>query len=109
MTSFSYRLNPVYAIKECSSCGSLYTKDCGCSKGSLDDKILVPKTPDSSQQPLPKCARCETPIDGPYCRGCALLRKKFKEDLFACCVENFQDFEDTSESSDDNTNVVNAP
>ncbi|GKB41329.1 hypothetical protein Tco_0886271 [Tanacetum coccineum] len=109
MTSFSYCLNPLYAIKECSSCGSLYTKDCGCSKGCLDDKILVPRTPDSSQQPLPKCARCETPIDGPYCRGCALLRKKFKEDLFAYCVENFQDFEDTSESSDDNTNVVNAP
>ncbi|GJX88808.1 hypothetical protein Tco_0340822 [Tanacetum coccineum] len=109
MTSFSYCLNPLYAIKECSSCGSLYTKDCGCLKGCLDDKILVPRTPDSSQQPLPKCARCETPIDGSYCRGCALLRKKFKEDLFAYCVENFQDFEDTSESSDDNTNVVNAP
>ncbi|GKE72412.1 hypothetical protein Tco_1534453 [Tanacetum coccineum] len=99
----------MYAIKECSSCGSLYTKDCSCSKGSLDDKILVSRTPDSSQQPLPKCARCETPIDGPYCRNHALLRKKFKEDWFAYCVENFQDFEDTSESSDDNTNVVNAP
>ncbi|GKB64378.1 hypothetical protein Tco_0920564 [Tanacetum coccineum] len=109
MTSFDYRLDPIYAIKECSSCGSLYTSNCGCSKGSLDDKILVSRTPDSYQQPLPKCARCETPIDGPYCRGCALLRKKFKEDWFAYCVENFQDFEDTSESSDDNTNVVNAP
>ncbi|GJT55486.1 hypothetical protein Tco_0990540 [Tanacetum coccineum] len=105
MTSFSYCLNPLYAIKECSSCGSLYTKDCGCSEGSLEDKILVPK-------PLRNCARCAkcgTPVDGSYCRGCALLRKKFKEDLFAYCVENFQDFEDTSESSDDNTNVVNAP
>ncbi|GJT76823.1 hypothetical protein Tco_1043548, partial [Tanacetum coccineum] len=100
-----YCLNPLYAIKECSSCGSLYTKDCGCSEGSLEDKILVPK-------PLRNCARCAkcgTPVDGSYCRGCALLRKKFKEDLFAYCVENFQDFEDTSESSDDNTNVVNAP
>ncbi|GKD34091.1 hypothetical protein Tco_1249600 [Tanacetum coccineum] len=105
MTSFSYGLNPLYAIKECSSCGSLYTKDCGCSEGSLEDKILVP-------EPLRNCARCAkcgTPVDGSYCRGCALLRKKFKEDLFAYCVENFQDFEDTSESSDDNTNVVNAP
>ncbi|GKC01432.1 hypothetical protein Tco_0987568 [Tanacetum coccineum] len=76
-----------------------------CSEGSLEDKILVPK-------PLRNCARCAkcgTPVDGSYCRGCALLRKKFKEDLFAYCVENFQDFEDTSESSDDNTNVVNAP
>ncbi|GJX14781.1 hypothetical protein Tco_0206539 [Tanacetum coccineum] len=46
---------------------------------------------------------CGTPVDGPYCQGCALLRKKFKEDLLTYCVE------DTSESSDDNTNVVNAP
>ncbi|GJS76864.1 hypothetical protein Tco_0726745 [Tanacetum coccineum] len=57
------------------------------------------------------CARCGTPVDGPYCQGCALLRKKFKEDLFTYCVENefFEDLQDTSESSDDNTNVVNAP
>ncbi|GJY34311.1 hypothetical protein Tco_0418780 [Tanacetum coccineum] len=36
---------------------------------------------------------------------------KFKEDLFTYCVENgiFQDLQDTSESSNDNTNVVNAP
>ncbi|GJU00754.1 hypothetical protein Tco_1111092 [Tanacetum coccineum] len=47
----------------------------------------------------------------PYCRGCALLRKKFKEDLFTYCVENgiFQYLQDTSESSNNNTNVVNAP
>ncbi|GKA06104.1 hypothetical protein Tco_0685224 [Tanacetum coccineum] len=97
MTSFDYRLNPIYAIKECSSCGSLYTSNCGCSKGNLEDKTLVPK-------PLrycARCARCGTPVDGPYCQGCALLRKKFKEDVFAYCVENFQDFQDTSESSDD--------
>ncbi|GJR49030.1 hypothetical protein Tco_1317133 [Tanacetum coccineum] len=58
-----------------------------------------------------RCARCGTPVDGPYCQGCALLRKKFKEDLFTYGVENefFEDLQDTSESSDDNTNVVNAP
>ncbi|GJS71857.1 hypothetical protein Tco_1509151 [Tanacetum coccineum] len=44
MASFDYRLNPLYAIKECSSCGTLYTGDCGCSKGSLEDKILVSQT-----------------------------------------------------------------
>ncbi|GJX22523.1 hypothetical protein Tco_0226968 [Tanacetum coccineum] len=51
------------------------------------------------------------PVDGPYCQGCALLRKKIKEDLFTYCVENgiFQDLQDTFESSNDNTNVVNAP
>ncbi|GJY49625.1 hypothetical protein Tco_0439581 [Tanacetum coccineum] len=100
----SHRLKSCYAIKECSTCGRLYTKEC-CSIGSLKDKILVPE-PDSS----PRCARCGTPVDGPSCRGCAFLRKEFEEDLLAYCVENgiFQDFQNTSESSDDNTNVVNA-
>nr|GEZ18166.1 hypothetical protein [Tanacetum cinerariifolium] len=40
-----YRSNPLYAIKECSSCGTLYTRDCGCSKRNVEDKILVPKPP----------------------------------------------------------------
>ncbi|GJS88768.1 hypothetical protein Tco_0771404 [Tanacetum coccineum] len=103
MTSFDYRLDPIYAIKECSSCGSLYTSNCGCSKGSLEDKILVP-IPDSSQRPLKIenfCLDCGDPIHGLHCQGCALIRKTFEE--------VFQDFQDTSESSDDNTNVVNAP
>ncbi|GJY09668.1 hypothetical protein Tco_0377853, partial [Tanacetum coccineum] len=40
-----------------------------------------------------------------------ILTPKFKEDLITYCVENgiFQDSQDTFESSDDNTNVVNAP
>ncbi|GJT54943.1 hypothetical protein Tco_0989997 [Tanacetum coccineum] len=83
------------------------------SQGGLVDKIVRDpnKIPDSSQRPPQNCARCGNPVDGPYCRGCALLRKKFKEDLFTYCVENgiFQDLQDTSESSNDNTNVVNAP
>ncbi|GJZ33444.1 hypothetical protein Tco_0578880 [Tanacetum coccineum] len=100
----SHHSKSLYAIKECSTCGRLYTKEC-CSIGSLDDKILVPE-PDSS----PRCARCGTPVDGPSCRGCAFLRKKFEEDLLTYCGENetSKDFQDTSESSDDNTNVVNA-
>ncbi|GJT97431.1 hypothetical protein Tco_1092949 [Tanacetum coccineum] len=77
----SYRLNPLYAIKECSSCGSLYTREC-CSIGSLENKILVPE-PDSSLC----CAKCGTPVDGPYCRGCALLWKKFEEDLLTYYFE----------------------
>ncbi|GJU21096.1 hypothetical protein Tco_1154438 [Tanacetum coccineum] len=98
----SHRSKSLYAIKECSTCGSLYTKEC-CSIGSFEDKILTPV-------PSPRCARCGTPVDGPSCRGCAFLRKKFDEDLLTYCVENgiFQDFQNTSESSDDNTNVVNA-
>ncbi|GJV64308.1 hypothetical protein Tco_1475136 [Tanacetum coccineum] len=83
------------------------TRDFCCSKKGLEDKILVPKPPRNCA----RCARCGTPVDGPYCHGCFLLRKKFKEDLFTYCVENefFEDLQDTSESSDDNTNVVNAP
>ncbi|GKE24127.1 hypothetical protein Tco_1435639 [Tanacetum coccineum] len=100
----SHSSNSRYAIKECSTCGSLYTREC-CSIGSLENKILVPE-PDTS----PCCVKCGTPVDGPYCRGCAFLRKKFEEDLLTYCVENgiYQDFQDTFESSDDNTNVINA-
>ncbi|GJT75489.1 hypothetical protein Tco_1042214 [Tanacetum coccineum] len=40
----------------------------------------------------------------------ARLVEEFEEDLIAYCVTNgiFQDFQETSESSDDNTNIVNA-
>ncbi|GJW92869.1 hypothetical protein Tco_0172541 [Tanacetum coccineum] len=69
----SHRSKSLYAIKECSTCGRLYTKEC-CSIGSLKDKILVPE-PDSS----PCCAKCGTPVDGSSCRGCAFLRKEFDE------------------------------
>ncbi|GJT94022.1 hypothetical protein Tco_1082867 [Tanacetum coccineum] len=47
------------------------------------------------------CLNCGDPIHGFHCQGCALIQKTFEEVL--------QDFQDTSESSDDNTNVVNAP
>nr|GEV93412.1 hypothetical protein [Tanacetum cinerariifolium] len=101
MTSFGYRLNPRYAIKECSSCGTLYTRDCSCSKGSVEDKILVPKPPKN----YARCAKCGHPVNGPYCQGCTLLREKLEEDL----VTYFQNFQNTFESSNDSTNVVNAP
>nr|GEU74061.1 hypothetical protein [Tanacetum cinerariifolium] len=112
MASFDYRLNPLYPIKECSSCGALYTTDYCCSDGSHREKIIcdLNKTPDLSQRPPQNCPKCGNPIDGHYCQGCALLRKKFKEDMFTYCIENeiLQDFQDTSEPSYDNTNVVNA-
>nr|GEU93552.1 hypothetical protein [Tanacetum cinerariifolium] len=68
---------------------------------NVEDKILVPKLPKNCA----RCAKCGHPVDGPYCQGCSLLRKKLEEDL----VTYFQDFQNTSESSDDSTNVVNAP
>nr|GEZ50776.1 hypothetical protein [Tanacetum cinerariifolium] len=101
MTSFGYRLNPRYAIKECLSCGALYTKECTCSKGSVEDKILVSKPPKNYAM----CAKCGHPVSGPYCQGCSLLREKLEEDL----VTYLKYFQDTSELSDDSTNVVNAP
>ncbi|GJR84052.1 hypothetical protein Tco_0154837 [Tanacetum coccineum] len=97
MASLNRRLNHLYAIKECSSCGNLHTKDCGCPKGSLEDKILVP-IPDLSQRPLKIenfCLDCGDPVHGLYCRQCALIRKTLEE--------VFQDFQDTSKSSNDNS------
>nr|GEZ59983.1 hypothetical protein [Tanacetum cinerariifolium] len=77
MTSFDYRLNSRYAIKECSSCGTLYTRDCVCSKGNVEDQILVPKPP----KHCAKCTRCGYLVDGPNCQGCALLRQELEENL----------------------------
>nr|GEY21623.1 putative reverse transcriptase domain-containing protein [Tanacetum cinerariifolium] len=92
--------------EECSSCEG------GCSKGFVDNFVCDPnKSPDSSQRPLHNCPKCGNPVDGLYCRQCALLRKKLKEVWFTICDENeiFQYFLNTSESSNDNTNVINAP
>nr|GEV05507.1 hypothetical protein [Tanacetum cinerariifolium] len=81
MTSFGYRLNPRYAIKECLSCGTLYTRDCVCSKGNVEDKILVLKPPkncarisETSSQSPPHinhcCYECGDPLDGIFCKRC---------------------------------------
>nr|GEU86708.1 hypothetical protein [Tanacetum cinerariifolium] len=98
---------------EWSSCGALYNKSCGCSKGSFVEKFIHDpnKTPDSSQQPPHDCLKCGNPVDGLYCRQRALLQKKLKEVWFTICDEHefFQDFLNTSESSNDNTNIVNIP
>nr|GEV07547.1 hypothetical protein [Tanacetum cinerariifolium] len=110
MASFDYRLNPLYPIKECSSCRALYTTDYCCSNGSLRDKIIcdLDKTPDLSQRPPQNCPKCGNPVKGHYCQGCALLRKKFKEDLFTYCIKNGI-LQDSFEPSNDNTNVVSNP
>nr|GFA64839.1 hypothetical protein [Tanacetum cinerariifolium] len=82
-------------------------------RGGFVDKFVCDpnKTPDSSQRPPHNFPKCRNPVDGLYCRQCALLRKKLKEVWFTICDEYgiFQDFLNTSESSKDNTNVVNAP
>ncbi|GJT41379.1 putative ribonuclease H-like domain-containing protein [Tanacetum coccineum] len=100
MASFDYRLNPLYAIKECLSCGALYTADFCCSKGGLEDNILVPKSPQN-------CATCGDPVDGLYCRSCTFVRKCLNEGWYTIHDEN--EILNTSESSNDNTNIVSAP
>nr|GEY26145.1 hypothetical protein [Tanacetum cinerariifolium] len=83
-------------LKECSSCGALYTKSCGCSKrGFIDKYVRDPnKTPDSSERPPYDCPSCGSPVDGLYCRHCTLLRKKLKEKIPLC-----YDDDDDEESS----------
>nr|GFA09901.1 hypothetical protein [Tanacetum cinerariifolium] len=90
MASFNYRLNPLYTIKECSSCRALYTTDYCCSEGCRVDKIIcdLNKTPDLFQ---------EHPQNGPKC-GNLVDENGILQGLL-----------DTSESSNDNTNVINAP
>nr|GEZ17873.1 hypothetical protein [Tanacetum cinerariifolium] len=80
-----------------------------CSEGCLGDSIIcdLDKTPDLSQRSPQNCPKCGNPVDGHYCQGCALLRKKFKEDLFPYCIKNGI-LQDSFEPSYDNTNVVNA-
>nr|GEY93630.1 hypothetical protein [Tanacetum cinerariifolium] len=109
MALFNYRLNPLYPIKECSSYGALYTTDYCCSEGILEDKIIcdLDKTTDLSQRSPHNCPKCGNPVDGHYYQGGALLRKKFKEDLFTSCIEHGI-LQDSSEPSNDDTNIVNA-
>nr|GEU76165.1 reverse transcriptase domain-containing protein [Tanacetum cinerariifolium] len=52
------------------------------------------------------CPKCGHPVDGHYCQGCALLQKKFKEDLFTTGIVHGI-LQESSKPSIDNTNVVN--
>ncbi|GJU77165.1 hypothetical protein Tco_1274235 [Tanacetum coccineum] len=62
MASFDYRLNPLYAIKECSSCGALYTSDYCCSKGVLEDKIPCSQKPTRHKTTPTGCVTVEGPL-----------------------------------------------
>ncbi|GJV87909.1 hypothetical protein Tco_1531847 [Tanacetum coccineum] len=96
MASLDHRLNPLFSIKECMSCGALYTRNYGCSKGNLEDKILVPNPPQN-------CATCGNPVDGLNCRSCAFVRRCLNEGWYTIHDGN------TSESSNHNSNVVSTP
>nr|GEW58948.1 integrase, catalytic region, zinc finger, CCHC-type, peptidase aspartic, catalytic [Tanacetum cinerariifolium] len=79
----------------------------------VQDKIICDliNTPDLFQEPPQNFPKCGNPVDSQYCQGCALLRKELKEVWFTICEENriIQGLLDTFESSNDNTNIVNAP
>ncbi|GJW81404.1 hypothetical protein Tco_0145379 [Tanacetum coccineum] len=100
MASLDHRLNPLFSIKECMTCGALYTADFCCSKGGLEDKILVPKPPQN-------CATCGNPVDGLYCRHCVFVRKCLNEGWYT--IHDEDEILNTSKSSKYNTNVVSAP
>ncbi|GJX82970.1 hypothetical protein Tco_0332451 [Tanacetum coccineum] len=100
MASLDHRLNSLFSIKECMTCGALYTADFCCSKGGLEDKILVPKPPQN-------CATCGEPVDGLNCRHCVFVRKCLNEGWYTIHDEN--KILNTSKSSKHNTNVVSAP
>ncbi|GKB88806.1 hypothetical protein Tco_0961078 [Tanacetum coccineum] len=100
MALLDHCLNPLFSIKECMSCGALYTADFCCSKGGREDKILVPKPPQN-------CATCGEPVDGLYCRPCAFMRKCLNEGWYTIHGEN--KILNTYESSNHNTNVVSTP
>nr|GEU61419.1 hypothetical protein [Tanacetum cinerariifolium] len=82
MTSLDYRLNPLYTIKECSSCGALYTTDYCCSNGSLVDKIIcdINKAPDSPHLHTFSSNKrhyfyCKDVLgDGEFCQRCTCMR-----------------------------------
>nr|GEU35911.1 hypothetical protein [Tanacetum cinerariifolium] len=78
--------------------------------GDLGDKIIcdLDKTTDFSQRSPQNCPKCGNPVKGDYCQGCAALRKKFKEDLFASAIKHGI-IQDSFEPSNDNSNVANAP
>ncbi|GKA35781.1 hypothetical protein Tco_0722272 [Tanacetum coccineum] len=96
MASFDYRLNPLYAIKECSSCGALYTTNYCCSNVGLIDKII-------RERPPQNCATCGDLVDGLYCRPYAFVRKCLNEGWFT--IHDKNEILNTSESSNDDTNV----
>nr|GEY56916.1 hypothetical protein [Tanacetum cinerariifolium] len=113
MTSFAYRLNPLYPIKECSSCGALYTTDYCCSNGSLVDKILcdLNKAPDSSHfhtfsSNQHHCFHCKDVLgDGEFCQRCTCTRCEsgLSKGLCLICKHNQNSLNDSPSISENSS------
>nr|GEU66007.1 hypothetical protein [Tanacetum cinerariifolium] len=108
MTSFDYRLKPLYTIKECSSCGAFYITDYCCSDGSLVDKIIcdLNKAPDSPHLHMfstnqRHCFQCKDMLgDGEFYQRCTCMRcgSGLSKGLCLIC-ENNQNSPSISENS----------
>nr|GEZ26778.1 hypothetical protein [Tanacetum cinerariifolium] len=113
MTSFAYRLNPLYPIKECSSCGALYTTDYCCSNRSLVDKILcdLNKAPDSPHlhtfsSNQRHCFHCKDVLgDGEICQRCTCTRcgSSLSKGLCLICKHNQNSLNDSPSISENSS------
>ncbi|GJS85372.1 hypothetical protein Tco_0751913 [Tanacetum coccineum] len=99
MASFDYRLNPLYTIKECSSCGALYTTDYCCSNVGLVDKIIrdpnpisYDETPDSPSQPQTSL------LNQRHCFHCKDLLEEHEHYKRCTCMRNWRKFSKTSKT-----------
>ncbi|GKD16186.1 hypothetical protein Tco_1205344 [Tanacetum coccineum] len=125
MASFDYRLNPLYTIKECSSCGALYNKGYCCSNmGSVDKFVRDPnpisydETPDPPSQPETSsfnqrhCFHCKDPLEEhERCQRCTCKRCWSGLSQGFCHISNeYSSINDsTIESLNDNPNFDNTP
>nr|GEW07108.1 hypothetical protein [Tanacetum cinerariifolium] len=122
MASFDYRLNPLYTIKECSSCRALYTTDYCCSNRSLVDKIIcdLNKAPDSPHlhtfsSNQRHCFHCKDVLgDGEFCQRCTYMRygSGLSKGLCLICENNQNSLNDSpsiSENSSQSPPHINHP
>ncbi|GJR57047.1 hypothetical protein Tco_1499209 [Tanacetum coccineum] len=125
MASFDYRLNPLYTIKECSSCGALYNKGYCCSNmGSVDKFVRDPnpisydETPDPPSQPETSsfnqrhCFHCKDPLEEhERCQRCTCKRcwSGLSQGFCHICNEYSSIDDSTIESLNDNPNFDNTP
>nr|GEU43725.1 reverse transcriptase domain-containing protein [Tanacetum cinerariifolium] len=106
-------LNPLYTIKECSSCGALYSTDYCCSNGSLVDKIIydLNKAPDSPHlhtfsSNQRHCFQCKDVLgDGEFCQRCTCMRcgSGLSKGLCLICGNNQNSLNDSPSISENSS------
>nr|GEX54179.1 hypothetical protein [Tanacetum cinerariifolium] len=106
-------LNPLYTIKECSSCGALYTTHYCCSNGSLVDKIIcdLNKAPDSPHLHMfssnqRHCFQCKDVLgDGEFYQQCTCMRcgSGLSKGLCLICGNNQNSLNDSPSISENSS------